>query len=67
MASEVEIIAASSASSAAAISTMPGSAPMKPMSNDPACVAPSDPTRPALSMAKRTGSDWIATSWTTWS
>ncbi|MNX91322.1 hypothetical protein D3C86_1233970 [compost metagenome] len=67
MAREVEIMAASSASSAAAISTMPGRAPMKPMSKLPAWVAPSAPTRPARSMAKRTGRDWIATSWTTWS
>ena len=44
-----------------------GSAPMKPMSNDPAWVEPSAPTRPARSMAKRTGRDWIATAWTTWS
>jgi hypothetical protein len=31
----------------------------------PACVAPSAPTRPARSMAKRTGRFWIATSCTT--
>ena len=33
----------------------------------PAWVAPSAPTSPARSIAKRTGRFWIATSWTTWS
>ena len=28
---------------------------------------PSAPTKPARSIAKRTGRFWIATSWTTWS
>ena len=67
MATAVATMRASSASSAAAIRTMFGNAPMKPMSKDPAWVGPSAPTSPARSMAKRTGSFWMATSCTTWS
>ena len=39
----------------------------RPTSNEPAWVWPSAPTSPARSIAKRTGSFWIATSCTTWS
>ena len=62
---EVTTMRASSASSAAAIHIMPGSAPRYPISKLPACVAPSAPTRPARSIANRTGNFWIATSCTT--
>ena len=65
MATAVATMRASSASSLAAISTMFGNAPMKPMSKEPAWVGPSAPTSPARSMAKRTGSFCIATSCTT--
>ena len=37
------------------------------MSKEPACVGPSAPTNPALSIANLTGKDCKATSWTTWS
>ncbi len=67
MATEVETMRASSTSSEAAMITKPGRAPRKPMSKEPAWVGPSAPTSPARSMAKRTGSFWMATSWTTWS
>ena len=57
----------SSASSAAAMTTKPGSVARKVVSKAPQWVAPSAPTKPARSIGKRTGSFWIATSWTTWS
>jgi hypothetical protein len=37
------------------------------MSKEPAWVGAVGADEPARSMAKRTGSFWIATSWTTWS
>ena len=66
-AAAVATMRTNSASSAAAITTKPGRLARKATSNAPACVAPSAPTSPARSIAKRTGNLWIATSCTIWS
>ena len=63
----VLIIRINSLPSAAAIIIKLGNADKKVMSNDPACVGPSAPTWPALSIANLTGNFWIATSCTIWS
>ena len=52
---EVLIILTNSASSLAAITTKFGKVDKYEISNDPACVGPSAPTRPALSIANLTG------------
>ena len=67
MSAEVFIILTSSDSSLAAITTKFGNVDRYATSNDPACVGPSAPTNPALSIANLTGKLCIATSWTTWS
>ena len=62
IAKEVAIIWHSSASFLGAITTMSGRQAIKVISYAPACVGPSAPTKPARSMAKRTGNFWSATS-----
>ena len=65
MSTDVLIILINSASSLAAITTKFGNVDKKVISNEPACVGPSAPTNPALSIANLTGKLWMATSWTT--
>mmetsp|Transcript_12318 Transcript_12318/g.30134 ORF Transcript_12318/g.30134 Transcript_12318/m.30134 type:complete len:209 (-) Transcript_12318:1505-2131(-) len=67
IAAAVATMLMSSASLEGAMHTMLGSDAMKVTSNAPQCVAPSAPTRPARSMAKRTGRFWRDTSCTIWS
>ena len=54
---EVLIILTNSLSSLAAITIKFGRVERYVISNDPACVGPSAPTKPALSIANRTGRD----------
>ena len=56
MATDVATMWHSSASFMGAITTMSGRHAMNATSYAPACVGPSSPTRPARSIAKRTGS-----------
>ena len=62
IATAVLTILTSSASSLAAITIKLGNVDRYVTSKEPACVAPSAPTNPALSIANRTGRDWMATS-----
>ena len=59
---EVLIILTNSLSSLAAITIKFGRVDKYVISKDPACVGPSAPTKPALSIANLTGKDCIATS-----
>uniref|UniRef100_A0A9I9EDM1 Uncharacterized protein n=1 Tax=Cucumis melo TaxID=3656 RepID=A0A9I9EDM1_CUCME len=56
IAAAVATMCISSASSAGAMTIMFGKQAMYVISNAPQCVGPSAPTKPALSIAKRTGS-----------
>ena len=65
MTAAVVTMCISSASSDGAMTTILGKQAMYVISNAPQWVAPSAPTKPAQSIAKRTGSFWRSTSCTT--